>query len=232
MKRTFITGANRGLGLEFVRQYLTRGANVFASCRHPQNAPELAQLATQYPDHLQIIELAITDDRSIEQAALATAHLIDALDLLINNAGMLVRGEQLATLEAQTLMESFAVNAVAPIMIVKHFLDLLKKGTDPTILNVSSQLGSITNARRSTLYSYSASKAGLNMFNRILAHELRPLGITSIVIHPGWVQTDMGGSNASLTPNESVRGMIRLLESLKPEDSGEFFQWNGTRLPW
>jgi NAD(P)-dependent dehydrogenase (short-subunit alcohol dehydrogenase family) len=151
---------------------------------------------------------------------------------LINNAGARIRPERLGQLEAGILLDVFALNAVAPLMVAQTYLDLLRVGHRPRIVNISSQMGSLARKQSGGDYSYCASKAALNMHTRALAFDVRGLGITAVAMHPGWVQTDMGGPNAPLTPQESIRGMIAVIDRLAPDDAGRFLQWNGSELPW
>ena len=231
MKTLFLTGANRGIGLAIVKEALNRDYRIFAGCRQPQQARELQTLAARYPDRLIPIAIDVTDLRSIEDAY---DHLIaetDEIDLLINNAGFFPRGEHIGNLDPQTMLHAFHVNSVGPMIIVQTFLRLLKSSFDAKIINITSQLGSIT-LHMSNHYSYNSSKAALNMLTRILASELRPTGIVAVVVHPGWVQTDMGGSAAPLKPAESARGILDLAERLDMNDTGEFFTWDGRKHPW
>lgn len=232
MERVLITGANRGIGLEFARQYAVRGAMVFAGCRCPEQATDLRQLSDHHPGQLVILPLVITDQASIERSAAIVSGQADGLDILINNAGQFPRGERPGILEAEVMLDSFAVNSVAPLMVAQAYLDLLKAGSNPRIVNITSQLGSLARKQSGGNYSYCASKAALNMLTRALAFDVRAMGITAMMMHPGWVKTDMGGSGASLTPQEAVQGMIRVIDGLTPQDVGRFLQWNGAELPW
>ncbi len=225
----FLTGANRGIGLALVREALARGYRVFAGARHPDRARELQALAQTHPQHLDLIAIDVTDNASIAAAAQAVAAQTPRLDILINNAGVFPRGERLTTLDAQTMLHTFHVNSVGPMMVIQHFRPLLHHGAK--ILNISSQLGSLTRAG-GTSYSYNSSKAALNMLTRILAQELRSVRIIAVAVHPGWVRTDMGGPAAPLAPATSARGILDLAQRLRLRDSGEFFTWEGKKHPW
>lgn len=233
MKRVFITGANRGIGLEITRQCLERGSHVFASCRQPDEAKDLNELKTEYADKLIILQLDVTNQVEIDNAVEAVQAEISGLDVLYNNAGINLSGEAQGSLEAATMLNVLHVNSVAPILIAQSFLKLLKAGTDPKIISISSQLGSITqkSSTRSS-YSYSASKAALNMFSRMLAIDVQATGITTIVIHPGWVKTDMGGEHAPVKVSESVRGILQVADDLTLQDTGRFLAWDGSEIPW
>ncbi len=232
MERVLITGANRGLGFEFTRQYAAQGARVYAGCRRPEQAADLQKLSGSYPDQVIILPLVITDPASIEQSAAAVSDQVGGLDILINNAGQYPRAERPGNLQSEVMLDTFAVNSVAPLMVAQAYLDLLKAGSRPRIVNISSQMGSLARKQSGGNYSYCASKAALNMLTRALAFDVRAMGITAMILHPGWVQTDMGGSEASLMPQEAVQGMIRVIAGLTLQDTGRYLQWNGEELPW
>ncbi|MCB9452535.1 MAG: SDR family oxidoreductase [Anaerolineaceae bacterium] len=234
MERIFITGANRGIGLELVRQYLRRDdTRIFATARQPETAAELQALAATNPERLTILPLAVTNEAAITEAVQAVAEQVDALDIVINNAGMNPPGIQtLDAITAETMQTVFTVNAVAPLLIARAFQGLLAKGSNPRLANVSTQVGSMTWKKSGGSYAYAASKAALNMVTRCLSADLHPAGIITIMLHPGWVQTDMGGPSASLTPEESASGIISLISGLTEADNGLFFKWNGEPHPW
>lgn len=234
MERILITGSNRGIGLEFVRQYLDKGeAQIFAACRQPETANQLNELVIQHPDRLVVVKMEVSDAVSIAESLNTVQAYADGIDLLINNAGINPPHQSFAEITPETMMHVFHVNSVSPLMVVKTYLNLLKHGTNTRVVNISSQLGSLTLRQGGgSYYAYSPSKAALNMLTRFLAADLRTFGITTVTVHPGWVQTDMGGQSASLTPQESVHGLIRLIEDLSPEHNGQFYQWDGRPLPW
>ena len=221
MKNMFLTGANRGIGLALVQEALNSDYRIFASCRQPQKATDLQRLAAKNPGRVIPITIDVTDSDSIEDARDAVMVQTDTIDLLINNAGVFPHGERIENLDPETMLHAFHVNAVGPMIVVQKFLPLLRAGQRAKILNITSQLGSIT-LNMSRHYSYNSSKAALNMLTRILASELRPAGILAVVVHPGWVQTDMGGAAAPLRPAESASGIM----------TGEFFTWDGRKHPW
>ena len=232
MRRTLITGANRGIGLELVRQCLERADHVFAACRNPSNADDLCDLGRRCPERMTILELEVTDEAAIDAAAEAVANRVDGLDLLINNAAVMPWPEKFSDLTAAQMLNTLHVNTVAPMMIAQRFLDLLRKGADPKIVNISSNNGSLTAKRWGGDYSYCGSKAALNMMTRALSFDLREAGVTAVVIHPGHVQTDMGMENAPLPPAESVEGLLSVIDGLTKEDTGRFYTWRGEEHPW
>jgi NAD(P)-dependent dehydrogenase (short-subunit alcohol dehydrogenase family) len=234
MQRVLVTGANRGLGLEFVRQCLARGDRVFAGCRNPGNAVDLQALSVTHPGQLTILALDVTDEATIDASVEAMRSQVDGLDLLINNAGAYPRGETPITLNATTMLQAFHLNSVAPMIVAQRCLDLLRSGNHPKIVNISSKMGSLwwKEIEGGGDYSYCSSKAALNMLTRTLALDLRPDGIIVVALNPGWVQTDMGGSSGDLTPTESVRGMLGVIERLTEADTSRFFTWEGQEHPW
>ncbi len=226
-----ITGSNRGLGLEWVRQLAGRGETVWAAARHPARAEALQRLAARYPA-VHPLAMDVGDEASIAAAVAEIARHTDALDVVINNAGVLPEGETIANLRREDMLTACRVNAIGPMLVVQHTLPLLRRGRRKVIFNVSTMLASLTLKHGRSYYSYSASKAALNMFTRTLAAELRPEGIIAVVVHPGWVRTDMGGPAAPLLPHDSVRGMLALLDGLTLEHSGRFWTWEGKEHPW
>ena len=232
MKRILITGANRGLGLEFTRQLLERGDRVFAARRNALETHDLEKLQAEYAEQLSVLELDVRDEDQINEIVATVSEHSDRLDLLINNAGVYPRGERFGNLNGATMLDTLHTNSVAPMLVAQAFADLLSKGDEPKVVNISSGMGSIARTGGGGNYSYRASKAGLNMFSKVLAGDMRSKGITVIVIHPGWVQTDMGGSGASLSPEKSISSMLKVINEIGLADSGRYLQWDGAELPW
>lgn len=230
---TLVTGANRGLGLELVRQLLADGARVVATCRQPGKATALNTLAAEHPGHLKVLPLDVADARSRDELvrewpmAAGDGALIG---LLVNNAGVLHSGERFGTLSADTLDDSLRTNVTGPLLLTQALAPLLADGA--RVANLSSQLGSIANTAHFGTPSYAISKAALNMATVQLAHALRERGIVVVALHPGWVRTDMGGAGASETPEDSVAGLRRVIDGLGEADSGSFLDWTGASLPW
>lgn len=231
--RILITGANRGLGLEFVRRYAAGGARVFAACRSPATAENLQALATEHPEQVVPCPLDVRERESIDVIADRIAVDGDGtLDLLINNAGVSPRGEEFSSIRAGDMLEVLRANTVAPLIVAQRCHALLAASKRPRIVNISSAMGSLAKKDYGRHYSYASSKAALNMITRAEACDLREDGIIVVSLHPGWVQTDLGGPQATLSPRESVEGMIRVIDGLKPEDSGRFLTWSGEEHPW
>jgi NAD(P)-dependent dehydrogenase (short-subunit alcohol dehydrogenase family) len=230
MAHVLVTGANRGLGFEFVHQLLGRGERVIATCRHPGRALELTRLAGAFPGHLTVLPLALPEMRSIADLAREIEALDLRIGLLINNAGMLVSGERFGAIEAKSLQDSFAANAQGPLLLTQALAPLL--ADHAKVINLSTGLASI--AGTDTLYSpsYSISKAALNMASKLLSIALAERGIVVVAMSPGWVRTDMGGANAALTPGESIAAMLRVIDGLLAKDSGRFLSHSGETIAW
>lgn len=233
MKTIVITGASRGLGLEFTRQFLERGESVFATCRHPQSASDLQALQADHPNLLKILPLDVMDLDSIQGAVDQVAALKPGVDLLINNAGI---GDY-STFDSvipEELRQLFEVNTIAPLMVMRAFRSLLKTSGSGVIANVSSLLGSIDHKTELVKggYAYSISKAALNMITRYASIDLKPDDIALASLSPGWVQTDLGGDQAPLRPQESIAGLIRVLDRITLENTGKFWHYDGRELPW
>jgi NAD(P)-dependent dehydrogenase (short-subunit alcohol dehydrogenase family) len=236
-----VTGASRGLGLEFVRQLAARGDRVFATARVPGEAKDLQALAAAHPRLISVLELDVTDPQSIHAAARQFAASADSLDVLVNNAGVLLgmsamsdtgQADQLGKLTLEHGLAIMQTNAIGPILVAQEFLPLLKKGRQPKVFSVTSGYGSLAQTSTGTPYHYKASKAALNMYMHALAVDVKKDGIISVVISPGWVNTAMGGSSATLTPDKSVAGMLKVLDKLTLEETGRFFNWNGSEIAW
>ena len=235
-RHVLITGATRGIGLEFARQLLARGDRVVATCRHPGKATALNTLSGEYPGRLHVLPLDVADARSRETLARelpltgSGADALPPLDLLINNAGVLHTGERFGQLSDANFDDSFRINASGPLLLTQALAPQLADGA--TVANLSSILGSIASTERFGTPSYNLSKAAQNMATRLLADALGGRGIRVVALHPGWVQTDMGGDGAQIAPTESVAGLLRVLDGLQAADSGTFLDWRGQTVPW
>ncbi|RME71645.1 MAG: SDR family oxidoreductase [Planctomycetota bacterium] len=231
MPTLVISGANRGLGLELTRQYLEDGWRVHAACRRPEQAQELGALAQRHRERLTVHALDVTDHERV--AELGRALSGETLDLVFSNAGVLLdRGESALEVRAETLARSFEINATGAFLFGRAFLEGLARSERPVLAAMTSRMGSIGDNTSGGYYAYRASKAALNMLWRTLAHELRPRGICCVLLHPGWVRTRMGSKAAPLEPAESARGLRAVLARLTLQDTGRFFSYDGTELPW
>lgn len=225
--RFVVTGANRGIGLEFVKQLTERGEEIDACARAPDEAPELRALGRRGV-RLRIHRLDVADDPSV--AALAEQLPPGPVDVLINNAGVSgAKGGE--PIDPPDILRVFNVNAVGTLRVIRALLPRLRAGTTKKIVNLTSHLGSIADASGGR-YAYRLGKAALNMATRLLAEDLRGEGFLTVALHPGWVQTRMGGSAAPLPPEQSVRGMLRIVDGLSQEQSGRVFDYQGHALPW
>lgn len=233
MSTILISGANRGLGLEFTKQYLSDGATIIACCRAPDGAKDLHKVAEGSGGKVRVERLDVTDDASC--AALAGKLKGEPIDMLINNAGIIgpaMEKQTTADMDYDGFAEALSVNALAPLRVSMALLPNLEAGKGKVIGNVSSRMGSIGDTEVTRGTAYRASKAALNMVMKCLSIDLKDKGFTVMVMHPGWVQTDMGGPQADLTPTESVTGMRNVLAKLTTADTGKFFNYDGTPLPW
>ncbi len=219
-----ITGANRGLGLEFARQFTAAGFEVIGTARRPDAAQDLRALGVR------IEQLDVTDAQSVKKFAAAIGD--HPVDILVNNAGIGSRVRSIEDMDAERVRLIFEVNCLGPMRVTQAMLPRLRAGDRKLIVNITSMLGSIERNTRGGGYGYRESKAALNMFTRSLAAELEPDGFTCIVMNPGWVRTDMGGPNARLSPAESIGAMITVFDGLTPADTGAFFSYGGERVPW
>ena len=232
MKKILITGANRGIGLELTKQFVQAGEFVFAGCRNPEGAKQLQDLAKTHADRVAVVALDVMKDESVVAAKTAVSAQTNHLDIIINNAGILVPNETVSNFDPQAMEKTFQVNVIGPMRIISQFADLLQQGSDPKLVNVSSQLGSLEKMQSMNWgdYSYNASKAALNMLTRKLSHELSKIVV--ITLHPGWVQTDMGGKSAAVTVPDSARGIIKVIRNLTPQDTNKFYTYAGVEHPW
>lgn len=230
MPTVLITGVNRGLGLEFIKQYCDEGWEVIGTCRNPENAGAASALAER-ADNLTLYPLEVTDAKSIGELAEKLAG--KPVDLLLLNAGFMGRhSANLGELDQQDFLHSMSVNTVTPALMIQAFREHVAAGEKKLIVGISSILGSIAGNSDGGLYSYRASKAGLNAVLKSAANDLREDGITVLAMHPGWVQTDMGGPDARIAPSESISGMVKVFDGATLEDSGHFLVYDGGELSW
>jgi NAD(P)-dependent dehydrogenase (short-subunit alcohol dehydrogenase family) len=224
MPTILITGANRGIGLESARKFAADGWRVLACCRNPDKATELAAMSGAEMHALDVTDMAAVD-------ALAKK-ISDPIDVLLNNAGQSsFTPTGFGSMDYEGWADLFTVNTLAPFKMIEAFHDHLRRSGRKVIVNVSSQMGSIADTSRGYV-PYRASKAALNMVTKALAGDLAADKIIVFSIHPGWVRTDMGGPNATVSPEDSAAGIKKLIEGAKANASGAFFNWTGETLPW
>jgi len=234
MSTVLITGANRGLGLEFARQYAGDDWDVVATSRSPDKSEELQQLQKKNKK-ISLQALDVTSDQSVKQLAETLGG--KPVDLLVLNSAIYTRnGSKLGELNFAGWRESFETNVLGAIRVAEALIENVAASNRKQIVAISSGMGSLQ-ALRSTIdfgiaYQYRTSKAALNMTMSILAKELEPRGISVMIFSPGWVQTDMGGANAALTPEQSITGMRKVLEGNPMELTGKFLGYDGATWPW
>ena len=228
MKTVVITGANRGIGLGLTKAFLRQGWQTYAACRNPDGARDLWELENDYRDQLTLIQMNVTD---LEEIAAAAKSINQPVDLLINNAGILPNGRhKFLDMDFSDMELAFRVNTLGPMQVTRALMPQLQRAVHPRVINVSSKVGSIDDNSGGGMYAYRTSKTALNMVNKCLSIEFPK--ITFAVVHPGWVQTDMGGSHAPTEIAESCEGLISVILGLKSENTGCFVDFRGQSIPW
>ena len=236
MATVLVTGANRGLGLEFTQQYAEEGWAVHACCRFPNEAEELQNIASQY-DHVRVHELDVNDFDAID--ALAADLAGTSIDVLINNAGVFGpkpygegdNRQQFGHIDFDIWNQVFRINTQAPLKMAEAFLEHLKSSDQKKIVSISSTMGSIEETEGG-LYAYRTSKSSLTMVMRTLARDLNPLGIAVTAFCPGWVNTRMGSEQAPIDPATSIAGLRQLISELSLDNAGQFTRYNGEVVPF
>ncbi|MDC1113768.1 SDR family oxidoreductase [Methylophilaceae bacterium] len=223
-----ITGSNRGIGLKLVEQYAKKNFYVLATCRDISHADQLDSMAKQY-SNIQILALDVAQSEDIQR--LANTLKKQPIDILINNAGIW-RSSSLNSVNKEAWLESFTTNAIAPYEIAQAFLPNILDGNLKKVVSITSKMGSIEDNTSGGSYIYRSSKSALNMVMRSLQHDLQSQGIATLTLHPGWVQTDMGGMNALINVDQSVVGMMEIIDNLTLENSGQFLDYAGKPIGW
>jgi NAD(P)-dependent dehydrogenase (short-subunit alcohol dehydrogenase family) len=232
MSHILVTGAARGLGLEMTRQLLDAGHTVVACPRRAESCG-LDAFSVVHKDRLHVVPMDVADGLSVREAAHRVAAKVPHVDVLINNAGVLPKGEpSVDALDFENLERAYRVNAVGPLRVTAAFLPLLQKGSGKRVVNITSLMGSIEDNGSGGSYSYRMSKAALNIATKNLAIELGDEGFVVVVMHPGWVRTRMGGDGAPLEIEAAVRDLLGTALGAGPEKNGGFFGPGGKRLPW
>ncbi|WP_373959220.1 SDR family oxidoreductase [Vibrio gigantis] len=228
MSVIFITGANRGIGLSLAQQYLKDNHTVYATYRDISSAHELLALA-EYHSNLTCIQLDITDYQATSRLPAQIQHI----DILINNAGYYgPKGYGLGNTDVEEWRRVFEVNTIAPLKLVETLLPMLEDSDVKKIACLSSRVGSMAENTSGGGYIYRSSKAALNSVVKSLSNDLTDNGFTVLALHPGWVQTEMGGPNALIDTGTSASGLIKVIESANTEVSGHFFNFDGTEIDW
>ena len=223
-----ITGANRGIGLEFTKQYAADGWRVLACCRQPQSAAALQALAAAH-SNVEILALDVADFKQIDALALQLKDT--AIDVLINNAGV-YPSSGFGDVDYDDWAEGFKINSMAPLKMAEAFVQHVTRSQLKKIATLSSKMGSLDDNTSGDSYSYRSSKAAVNMVMKSLSIDLKPYGISVVTLHPGWVQTDMGGSNAMISTVTSVTGLRSVIEQLNIASTGKFIAYDGKEIAW
>jgi NAD(P)-dependent dehydrogenase (short-subunit alcohol dehydrogenase family) len=237
MRTVFITGANRGIGLEFVKQYVAEGADVHASCRRPGGAAELKALERENRSRLHVHALDVTRTEAIQRLAGALAE--KPIDILINNAGVFGpnadvdkdQRQSLGSIDEEIVAKVMRINAIAPLVVAQSFTEHVAKSAEKKMVAISSSMASIGEGSGGH-YAYRMSKAALNMAMTVLGRDLQPRGVSVLVFCPGWVQTEMGGAHAPQTVEQSVRGLRQLIDARSAPGIADFRLFDGTPLRW
>lgn len=232
MATVLITGANRGLGLEFTQQYAEDGWHVLACCRSPESAEELLQLASRFKSSVSVHKLDVGNFHQVDELAASLSG--QPIDVLINNAGIYPDSpnQVFGDADYKAWIEAFRINSLAPFKVAQSFTPHLQQGQVKKLVNMTSKMGSIADNTSGGSYIYRSSKTALNMITKSLAIELAKEGITTLVLHPGWVLTDMGGPNALINTKQSISGLRQVIDHATLADAGKFYAYDGQEIPW
>ena len=225
-----ITGTNRGIGLEFVKHYLKNNEKVIATCRNKNSAKDLLELKNT-TSNLSLVELDVSNPNSINEFA---SKITDQpIDTFINNAGVFgPRNNEFGNFNAKEWLDVFNINTIAPLLITQKILKNLRLGKNKKLVFISSKVGSIEENTGGSMYIYRSSKTALNQVIKSLSIDLKDENFIATALHPGWVQTDMGGQNALINTKTSVKGMAEVIDSLVLKNSGRFYNYDGSLIPW
>lgn len=230
MASVLITGANRGIGYEFARSFADDGWHVHACCRNPDKAKDLKQLIAGTVGAVTLHKLDVTD--GLKVASLARELADEPIDILLNNAGIYGPKTGFGETDYSDWPPVFAANVLAPMRMAERFVEHVALSERKLMVNISSIMGSMGDNSGGGAYIYRSSKAALNAVVKSLSVDLAPRGIAVVAFHPGWVKTDMGGESAAITAVESVKGMRSIIGRLNSGDTGKFFNYDGSMLPW
>ena len=225
-----ITGTNRGIGLEFVKHYLKNNEKVIATCRNKNSAKYLLELENT-TSNLSLVELDVSNPNSINEF---TSKITDQpIDTFINNAGVFgPRNIEFGNFNAKEWLDVFNINTIAPLLITQKILKNLRLGKNKKLVFISSKVGSIEDNTGGGMYIYRTSKTALNQVIKSLSIDFKDENFIAVALHPGWVQTDMGGPNALIDTKTSVKGMAEVIDNLAPKNSGRFYNYDGSPIPW
>ena len=231
MFSVLITSANRGLGFEFAKQYAADGWRIYAACRDPASASQLQGLVGASDGEMTLLPMDVTDLVSIKAAARSLEG--QPIDVLLNSAGVTGRlGQKVGNVDYDSWARVLDVNTMGPMRVSEAFVDHVARSSRKLIVTITSGMGSIADNTSGGSIAYRSSKAAVNMVMRTLSIDLAPLGVSCVVVNPGWVRTDMGGANATLSPTESVKALRHLIEGFGLAQSGRFFHYDGHEYAW
>ena len=225
-----ITGTNRGIGLEFVKHYIKNNEKVIATCRNRNSAKDLLELENT-TNNLSLVELDVSNPNSINNFTSKIAGL--PIDTFISNAGVSgPKNIEFGNFDAKEWLDVFNINTIAPLLITQKILKNLRLGKNKKLAFISSKVGSIEDNTGGGMYIYRTSKTALNQVIKSLSIDLKGENFIVVALHPGWVQTDMGGPNALIDTKTSVKGLIEVIDNLTPKNSGKFYNYDGSPIPW
>ena len=225
-----ITGCLRGIGLEFVKHYIKNNEKVIATCRNRNSAKDLLELENT-TNNLSLVELDVSNPNSINNFTSKIAGL--PIDTFISNAGVSgPKNIEFGNFDAKEWLDVFNINTIAPLIITQKILKNLRLGKDKKLVFISSKVGSIEDNTSGGMYIYRTSKTALNQVIKSLSIDLKGENFIVVALHPGWVQTDMGGPNALIDTKTSVKGLIEVIDNLTPKNSGKFYNYDGSPIPW
>ena len=230
MARILITGANRGLGLEFVERYLESGDDVIATYRNEESSFDLIKMSNER-SNLKLLHLDVSSKKSLNSFA---ENLGDSpIDIFINNAGVYgPRNSSFENVDEENWIPAIKVNAIAPLLLTQLIIKNIRAGTDKKLIYITSKMGSIDDNKGGGAYVYRSSKTAPNAVVKSLSVDLKNENIAVALIHPGWVKTDMGGPNALIERDTSVRGMTEVISNLDITSTGNFYNYDGSIIPW
>ena len=230
MATILVTGANRGLGIEFVEQYLNEGNEVIATYRNKNSSIDLIEMGNER-SNLKLLQLDVSSNKSLNSFA---ENLGDSpIDIFINNAGVYgPRNSSFGNVDEENWIPAIKINAIAPILLTQLIIKNIKLGADKKLIYITSKMGSIDDNKGGGAYVYRSSKTALNAVVKSLSVDLENEGMTVALIHPGWVKTDMGGPNALIDKETSVRGMTEVISNLDISSTGNFYNYDGSIIPW
>ncbi|MGK0270376.1 MAG: NAD(P)-dependent dehydrogenase (short-subunit alcohol dehydrogenase family) [Cocleimonas sp.] len=231
MPTLLITGANRGLGLELCKQFLQSDWKVIATCRNPESATRLSVLKDKYPELLSVHVLEVSNGDHINELKTQLGETL--IDILFNNAGVYAaESAEFGSTDPVVWLDAFNVNVISPMKMMEVFVENVANSDKKIMANMSSKMGSITEASTDGSIAYRSTKSALNMVIARVALDLKEKGIITLALHPGWVRTDMGGANADLSTEESATSLIKIMNNASSKDTGKFFDIDGSIIPW